>query len=68
MMGEDPSRRQSEVAALRLGLDLGMNRASQPQHIRVNRAALDIQLTDGDLDELDHAFPPPAAKIPLETL
>src|ERR687892_2115588 len=23
-MGEDPSRRQSEVAALRLGLDLGM--------------------------------------------
>lgn len=24
-MGEDPSRRQSEIAALRLGLDLGMN-------------------------------------------
>jgi diketogulonate reductase-like aldo/keto reductase len=24
-MGEDPSRRQSEVAALRYGLDLGMN-------------------------------------------
>src|SRR5919106_3362236 len=23
-MGEDPSRRQSEIAALRLGLDLGM--------------------------------------------
>ena len=24
-MGEDPSRRESEIAALRLGLDLGIN-------------------------------------------
>jgi diketogulonate reductase-like aldo/keto reductase len=43
-------------------------KASQPQHIRENRAALDIQLTDQDLKELDQAFPPPARKIPLEVL
>ena len=43
-------------------------KASRPDHIRENRAALDIQLTQRDLEELDHAFPPPAQKIPLETL
>jgi diketogulonate reductase-like aldo/keto reductase len=43
-------------------------KASRPDHIRENRAALDIQLTRRDLDELDHAFPPPSQKIPLETL
>ncbi len=43
-------------------------KASQPQHIRENRAALDIQLTDRDLKELDQAFPPPERKIPLEVL
>lgn len=43
-------------------------KASRPDHIRENRAALDIQLTRRDLEELDQAFPPPAQKIPLETL
>jgi hypothetical protein len=43
-------------------------KASRPDHIRENRAALDIQLIRRDLDELDHAFPPPSQKIPLETL
>ncbi len=43
-------------------------KASQPQHIRENRAALDIQLTDQDLKELDQAFPRPDRKIPLEVL
>lgn len=43
-------------------------KASQPEHIRENRAAHDIQLTDQDLDELDQAFPPPDRKIPLEML
>src|SRR5688572_15633620 len=43
-------------------------KAIQPEHIRQNRAALDIELTEGDLRELDHAFPPPARRIPLETL
>ena len=43
-------------------------KAIQPEHIRQNRAALDIELTEDDLKELDHAFPPPARRIPLETL
>ena len=43
-------------------------KASKPQHIRENRAAHDIQLTDQDLKELDQAFPPPDRKIPLEML
>ncbi len=42
-------------------------KATQPQHIRENRAAHDIELTDQDLQELDKAFPPPSRKIPLET-
>ena len=43
-------------------------KASNPEHIRQNRAALDIELTDSDLRELDQAFPPPDRKIPLEML
>jgi diketogulonate reductase-like aldo/keto reductase len=43
-------------------------KASRLDHIRDNRAAIDIQLTQRDLDELDQAFPPPTQKIPLETL
>lgn len=42
-------------------------KATQPQHIRENRGALDIELTDHDLQELNKAFPPPNRKIPLET-
>ena len=41
-------------------------KASKPEHIRDNRAALDIKLTDQDLKELDQAFPPPNRKLPLE--
>ena len=43
-------------------------KAVRPEHIRENRAAHDLQLTDRDLEELDRAFPPPTRKIPLETL
>ena len=43
-------------------------KAIQPEHIRQNRAALDIELTEDDLKQLDQAFPPPARRIPLETL
>ena len=42
-------------------------KATQPQHIRENRTAHDIELTDQDLEELDKAFPPPKRKVPLET-
>lgn len=43
-------------------------KAGNPDHIRENRAALDLQLTERDGEELDKAFPPPTRKIPLETL
>jgi diketogulonate reductase-like aldo/keto reductase len=43
-------------------------KAIQPEHIRQNRASLDIELTEDDLKELDQAFPPPTLRIPLETL
>lgn len=41
-------------------------KASQPEHIRENRAALDLELTPQDLKELDQAFSPPNRKISLE--
>ncbi len=37
-------------------------------HVRENRAALDITLTEQDLGELDRAFPPPKGQRPLELL
>lgn len=43
-------------------------KAVKPEHIRENRAAHDLALTDQDLHELDQAFPPPTRRIPLETL
>ena len=43
-------------------------KASHPEHIRQNRAAHDIELSDQDIAELDEAFPPPDRKIPLEML
>lgn len=38
------------------------------EHLRQNRASLDVRLTDEDLAELDQAFPPPRRKRPLEML
>jgi diketogulonate reductase-like aldo/keto reductase len=43
-------------------------KALRPEHIRENRAAMEIELTDQDIKELDQAFPPPDRKIPLEML
>jgi diketogulonate reductase-like aldo/keto reductase len=43
-------------------------KAGTPDHVRENRAALDVDLTDDDLAELDGAFPPPAEPQPLEVL
>ncbi|HVF22638.1 MAG TPA: aldo/keto reductase [Pyrinomonadaceae bacterium] len=42
-------------------------KAVRPEHIRENRAAHDLKLTERDFKELDQAFPPPTRKIPLET-
>jgi len=38
------------------------------EHVRENRAALDIELTEQDLGELNRAFPPPKGPRPLELL
>lgn len=43
-------------------------KASNPQHVVANRAALDLRLTAEDLKELDQAFPPPSQKIHLEMI
>ncbi|MFL5627770.1 MAG: aldo/keto reductase [Ktedonobacteraceae bacterium] len=43
-------------------------RAGVPTHVRENRAALDLRLTEQDLATLDRAFPPPTGPRPLEML
>ncbi len=43
-------------------------KATTLEHVRDNRAALDIRLTEQDLGELNRAFPPPKGKRPLELL
>lgn len=47
---------------------IAIPKASRPEHIRQNRKALDIQLTDDDLEILDEIFPPPKRKVPLEMI
>ena len=43
-------------------------KATTLEHVRENRAALDIALTEQDLAELNRAFPPPKGRRPLELL
>ena len=44
---------------------ISIPKATNPQHVRENRAALDIKLTQEDLQELDRAFKPPIRKMSL---
>jgi diketogulonate reductase-like aldo/keto reductase len=44
---------------------IAIPKAVEPDHVRQNRAALDIELSEADLAELDRAFPPPGRKEPL---
>jgi diketogulonate reductase-like aldo/keto reductase len=53
---------------LRQDLLIAIPKAATPEHVRENRAALDIRLTDQDLAALDQAFPPPNGPRPLEML
>jgi diketogulonate reductase-like aldo/keto reductase len=41
-------------------------KASDLEHVRANRGALDLALSKADLAELDAAFPPPGRHRPLE--
>ena len=43
-------------------------RAGTTAHVRENRAALDVHLTEQDLAQLDRAFPAPTRPRPLEML
>jgi diketogulonate reductase-like aldo/keto reductase len=43
-------------------------KASQLEHVRENRGALEVTLTDEDLSALDRAFPPPKGKSALGML
>lgn len=43
-------------------------KASRIDHVEQNRAALDLKLSDEELDALDAAFPPPIKPVPLEML
>lgn len=47
---------------------IAIPKAGRADHVRENRAALDVTLTPADLGELDRAFPPPRAARPLEML
>lgn len=53
-----------------LGRDgvIAIPKAARIDHVRQNRAALDLGLTAEDRAELDKAFPPPRGKRPLEIL
>ena len=53
---------------LRLEGIIAIPKASTLDHVRENRGALDIRLTQMDLGALDRAFPPPKNKQPLEVL
>ncbi|MBE2998872.1 aldo/keto reductase [Nocardiopsis sp. HNM0947] len=43
-------------------------KASRPEHVELNRGALDITLTGEDLAELDDRFPAPDRPTPLEVI
>ena len=47
---------------------IAIPKASRLEHVRENRAALDLALTDEDMAELDAAAPPPHRPTPLEMI
>jgi diketogulonate reductase-like aldo/keto reductase len=47
---------------------IAIPKATHPQHVRDNRAALDITLSQDDLAEIDRLFAPPRRSTPLEMI
>jgi len=47
---------------------IAIPKAGSAEHVRENRAALELRLGKQDLAELDRAFPPPKRKQPLEMI
>ena len=44
---------------------ISIPKATSPQHIKENRAALDIKLTEEDIKQIERAFKPPSRKMSL---
>jgi diketogulonate reductase-like aldo/keto reductase len=53
---------------LRIEGVIAIPRAGEPNHVRENRGAVDLRLTERDFTELDQVFPPPRRKVRLEML
>lgn len=47
---------------------IAIPKAADPDHVRQNRHALELSLTQEDLRDLDREFPPPSKRVPLELL
>jgi diketogulonate reductase-like aldo/keto reductase len=47
---------------------IAIPKASTPGHVKQDRIALDIPMTNEDFAALDRVFPPPAHKVPLEMI
>jgi diketogulonate reductase-like aldo/keto reductase len=74
VLGEVARRRDATPAQIALAWLLRQDgmivipKASRLEHVRENRGALDIALTEEELAALDRAFPPPKSKSSLGTL
>ena len=53
---------------LRLPDVFAVAKASTRAHVIENRAALEMGLSQAELDQLDRTFPPPSGKVPLDVL
>jgi diketogulonate reductase-like aldo/keto reductase len=68
------ARRRASPAQVALAWLLGqpgvmvIPKAGRPEHVRENRAAADLALSEADRAELDRAFPPPRERTPLAML
>jgi diketogulonate reductase-like aldo/keto reductase len=70
------ARRHAGVTAAQVALAwvlrqegvIAIPKAGAIRHVRQNLAALDIHLTQADLADLDHAYPPPPGKTPLQMI
>ncbi|MBX3570390.1 MAG: aldo/keto reductase [Rhizobiaceae bacterium] len=47
---------------------IAIPKAVRPEHVRDNRAAADLTLSQDDLAEIDRLFPPPRRRVPLEMI
>lgn len=69
-LAEEHDATPSQIAlawVLRRERVVAIPKAGTPAHVRENFDALDVQLTVRDLAILDHEFPPPTHKVPIET-